>query len=117
MAKFEPIENHGIVGDLNTVALVALDGTVDFCCFPRFDSPTIFASLLDPERGGHFRISPELNGAKRKQLYLPDSNVLLTRILSSEGVAEIYGLSMLTRDLQDRPDSATTFAVVARSES
>ncbi|HSI10993.1 MAG TPA: glycoside hydrolase family 15 protein [Chthoniobacter sp.] len=89
MANPEPIENHGIVGDLNTVALVALDGTVDFFCFPRFDSPTVFAALLDQERGGHFRICPELNGAKRRQLYLPDSNVLLTRILSSEGVAEI----------------------------
>src|SRR6516225_7761384 len=85
----EPIENHGIVGDLNTVALVALDGTVDFFCFPRFDSPTIFASLLDPERGGHFILQPEIDGAKRKQLYLPDSNVLLTRVLSLEGVAEI----------------------------
>ncbi|EDY20787.1 glycoside hydrolase 15-related [Chthoniobacter flavus Ellin428] len=89
MAKPEPIENHGIVGDLHTIALVALDGTVDFFCFPRFDSPSVFAALLDQERGGHFRISPELNGSKHRQLYLPNSNVLLTRILSSEGVAEI----------------------------
>lgn len=89
MPKPEPIENHGIVGDLNTIALVALDGTVDFFCFPRFDSPTVFAALLDPGRGGHFRISPQLNGAKHRQLYLPNSNHLLTRVLSSEGVAEI----------------------------
>src|SRR5262252_5301357 len=75
----EPIENHGIVGDLNTVALVALDGTVDFLCFPRFDSPSVFASLLDPERGGKFCIHPEFNGVRRRQLYLPDSNNLLTR--------------------------------------
>jgi len=90
VANPEPIENHGIVGDLNTAALVALDGTVDFYCFPRFDSPSVFAALLDPERGGHFRISPEFNGHSRhRQLYLPDSNILLTRILSEEGVAEI----------------------------
>ncbi|MEI9898455.1 MAG: glycoside hydrolase family 15 protein [Chthoniobacter sp.] len=90
MAKPEPIENHGIVGDLNTVALVALNGTVDFFCFPRFDSPSVFASLLDSERGGHFQICPEFNGdARHRQLYLPDSNILLTRILSAEGVAEI----------------------------
>jgi GH15 family glucan-1,4-alpha-glucosidase len=89
VSKSESIENHGIVGDLNTVALVALDGTVDFFCFPRFDSPTIFASLLDPERGGHFILQPEIEHAKRKQLYLPDSNVLLTRVLSVDGVAEI----------------------------
>jgi GH15 family glucan-1,4-alpha-glucosidase len=74
---------------LNTVALVALDGTIDFFCFPRFDSPTIFAALLDPEKGGHFSICPEFNGAKRRQMYLPDSNNLLTRVLSSDGVLEI----------------------------
>src|SRR5688500_17794912 len=58
-------------------------------CFPRFDSPSIFAALLDPERGGHFSISPELNQARHKQFYLPDSNILLTRFLSADGVAEI----------------------------
>ena len=89
MAKSEPIENHGIVGDLNTIALVALDGTVDFFCFPRFDSPSVFASLLDPERGGHFCINPELEEVKRKQFYLPDSNILLTRVVSAQGVVEI----------------------------
>ena len=87
--KIEPIENHAIIGDLNTVALVALNGSIDFMCFPRFDSPTIFASILDPNRGGFFSIAPELNGAKRKQLYLPDSNILLTRFLSVDGVIEI----------------------------
>ena len=85
----ESIENHAIVGDLNTVALVALNGSIDFMCFPRFDSPTIFASILDPDRGGFFSIAPELDGAKRKQLYLPDSNILLTRFLSADGVIEI----------------------------
>ena len=86
---FEPIENHAVIGDLNTVALVALDGSIDFMCFPRFDSPSVFAALLDPERGGAFRIAPELNGAKRKQLYLPDSNILLTRFLATDAVVEI----------------------------
>ena len=85
----ETIENHAIIGDLNTVALVGLDGAIDFLCFPRFDSPTIFASLLDTKRGGSFEIVAELNGARRKQLYLPDSNILLTRALMSDGVAEI----------------------------
>jgi GH15 family glucan-1,4-alpha-glucosidase len=89
MQAAEPIENHAIIGDLNTVALVALDGSIDFMCFPRFDSPSVFAALLDPERGGHFSIAPELDGAHRKQLYLPDSNILLTRFLSADGVVEI----------------------------
>jgi GH15 family glucan-1,4-alpha-glucosidase len=85
----EPIENHAIIGDLNTIALVALDGSIDFMCFPRFDSPTVFAALLDPERGGHFSFTAELDGARHKQLYLPDSNILLTRFLSKDGVIEI----------------------------
>ncbi len=89
MPEFQPIENHAIVGDLHTVALVAMDGTVDFMCFPRFDSPSVFAALLDPEKGGHFALAPELDGAKKRQLYLPDSNILLTRFLAEEGVAEI----------------------------
>ena len=89
MQSVEPIENHGIVGDLNTIALVALNGSIDFMCFPRFDSPSIFASLLDPERGGYFSIAPELDGVRNKQIYLPDSNILLTRFLSEEGVVEI----------------------------
>ncbi|MGV3532220.1 MAG: glycoside hydrolase family 15 protein [Chthoniobacteraceae bacterium] len=85
----QPIENHAVVGDLNTVALVNLEGTIDFMCFPRFDSPTIFASLLDPVHGGSFEIAPTMRGVKHRQLYLPDSNILLTRFLASDGVAEI----------------------------
>jgi GH15 family glucan-1,4-alpha-glucosidase len=86
---YQPIENYGIIGDLNTVALVGLNGSIDFMCFPNFDSPTIFAALLDDENGGRFEITPEFTEMKNKQLYLPDTNVLLTRFLSSEGVGEI----------------------------
>src|SRR5260370_8556319 len=85
----QPIENHGIVGNLRTAALIGLDGAVSFFCWPRFDSPSIFASLLDDERGGCFELPPLLAGARLRQLYLPDTNVLLTRFLSSDGVAEI----------------------------
>ena len=85
----EPIENHGIVGDLRTAALVGLDGTVDFLCWPRFDSPSVFVSLPDDEKGGRFELAPVLDGARHRQLYLPDTNVLLTRFLSHDGVAEI----------------------------
>src|SRR5882757_4388306 len=85
----QPIENHGIVGNLLTAALIGLDGAVNFLCWPRFDSPSIFASLLDDERGGSFELTPVLEGARHRQLYLPDTNVLLTRFLSPDGVAEI----------------------------
>ena len=83
-----PIEDHGIVGDLHTAALVGTDGTVDWLCLPTFDSPSVFASILDDEKGGHFKLRPERYG-RSQQLYLPDTNVLLTRFLSPEGVAEI----------------------------
>ena len=87
--RYPPIEHHGVVGDLHTVALVAVDGTIDFLCYPRFDSPSLFASLLDADRGGSFALAPVLDGVRHKQIYLPDSNILLTRFLSEEGVVEI----------------------------
>ncbi|HET8752776.1 MAG TPA: glycoside hydrolase family 15 protein [Salinimicrobium sp.] len=87
--RYLPIENYGIIGDLNTVALVGLNGSIDFMCFPDFDSPSIFASMLDADKGGSFKINPVFDDMKAKQLYLPDTNVLLTRFLSEEGVSEI----------------------------
>ena len=87
--RYAPIEDYGIIGDLHTVALVGKDGSIDFLCLPSFDSPSVFAALLDAERGGRFQIAPQLGEASRRQLYLPDTNVLLTRFLSSDGVAEL----------------------------
>lgn len=87
--SYQPVENYGIIGDLNTVALVSLHGSIDFMCFPNFDSPSIFAALLDDKKGGSFQLSPVRDGMKTKQLYLPDTNVLLTRFLSPDGVGEI----------------------------
>lgn len=87
--SYQPIESYGVIGDLHTTALVGLDGSIDFLCFPVFDSPTVFAALLDGRRGGRFRIAPVLEDVRHKQLYLPDTNVLITRFLSHEGVAEI----------------------------
>src|ERR687890_2032228 len=86
---YQPIENYGIIGDLNTVALVGLNGSIDYMCFPNFDSPTVFAALLDKDKGGSFEIYPVFNELKTKQLYLPDTNVLLTRFLSPEGLGEV----------------------------
>jgi len=87
--SYQPIENYGVVGDLHSVALVGMDGSIDFMCFPRFDSPSVFAALLDDEKGGRFKISPRFDNAKHKQIYLSDTNILLTRFLSDDGVAEV----------------------------
>ena len=84
-----PIRDHGIVGDMATAALVARDGAIDFMCWPRLDSPTIFAALLDPENGGEFALAPVLEGASATQLYVPDTNVLTTRWTAEAGVAEV----------------------------
>jgi GH15 family glucan-1,4-alpha-glucosidase len=84
-----PIENYGVVGDLHTVALIGTNGSVDFMSYPHFDSPTIFAALLDAENGGRFQVRPCLATGKVKQMYLPDTNVLITRTLDRDGVAEV----------------------------
>jgi GH15 family glucan-1,4-alpha-glucosidase len=86
---YEPIENYGVIGDLQTVALVGMNGSIDFMCFPHFDSPSIFGALLDAQKGGCFQLAPILKGERRKQIYFPDTNMLLTRFLSADGVAEV----------------------------
>src|SRR5215467_8930809 len=95
---YKPIADYGIIGDLRTVALVGIDGSIDFICFPCFDSPSIFAALLDNRKGGSFKLAPILDGAHHKQLYLPESNILLSRFLSSDGVAEISDFMPIAED-------------------
>src|SRR5215203_976590 len=82
-----PIEDHGVIGNLYTAALVGTDGTIDWLCLPAFDSPSVFCSILDDEKGGHFALRP-VEYTHSHQLYLPDTNVLLTRFFSPAGLAE-----------------------------
>lgn len=86
---YQAIENHGIIGDMHTVALVCSNGTIDWLCLPHFDSPSVFAAILDDEKGGHFSITPKSERATQKQFYWPDTNVLVSRFLCSDGVGEI----------------------------
>ncbi|MFD6327832.1 glycoside hydrolase family 15 protein [Streptomyces sp. NPDC058442] len=87
--EYKPIEEYGVIGDLHSVAMVATDGSIDFLCLPRFDSGTVFAALLDDARGGTFAINPAVDGARSTQLYLPETNVLLTRFLTDDGIGEV----------------------------
>ena len=87
--EYLPIAEHGIIGDLHTAALVGSDGTIDWFCPDRFDGPSVFGALLDRAHGGFYRIAPADPLARTKQLYLPDTNVLVTRFLSPQGVSEI----------------------------
>jgi|SRR5271165_5258027 len=84
-----PIEEHGIVGDLRTVALVGTDGTIDWFCPSRFDAPSLFGALLDKTKGGYFSLWSRTSYTRPKQLYLPDTNILLTRFQGKEAVGEV----------------------------
>jgi len=89
MGGYPDISEHGLIGDLQTAALVTTDGSVDFFCCPRFDSPSVFASLLDSDKGGYFRIAPAGDDYVTKQLYLPGTALLITRFMTADGVGEV----------------------------
>ena len=86
---YQPIESYGLIGDMRTAVLVGMNGSIDWLCFPYFDSPSVFAAILDDKNGGRFVISPIDEEYQSKQLYFPDSNVLVTRFFMDSGVAEI----------------------------
>lgn len=86
---YQPIENYGLVGNMRTVALVGMNGSIDWFCYPFFDSPSVFAAILDDAKGGRFKIAPSSEDIRRKQFYWPDTNVLVSRFLSPDGVGQI----------------------------
>jgi GH15 family glucan-1,4-alpha-glucosidase len=89
MVGYPPIAEHGLIGDLQTAALVTIDGTVDWWCCPRFDAPSAFGSLLDSANGGRYRIGPEGDDYVARQLYFPDTAILITRFMTPDGVGEV----------------------------
>lgn len=89
MPDYPLIADHGLIGDLQTSALVSTDGSIDWFCAPRFDSSSIFGALLDHEKGGHFRVRPTAPAFTSKQLYFPDTAVLVTRFMTEDGVGEV----------------------------
>ena len=87
--SYLPIEQYGLIGNMRTAALVGTNGSIDWFCYPSFDAPSVFGALLDERKGGRFQIAPVADHIAHKQLYLPDSNVLLTRFLSADGVGQV----------------------------
>ena len=87
--SYQPIENYGIIGNMRTAALVGMNGSIDWLCLPHFDSPSVFAAVLDAQTGGRFRISPSGDDFRNKQFYWPDTNILITRFLHADGIGEI----------------------------
>ncbi|GAA4152047.1 glycoside hydrolase family 15 protein [Leifsonia shinshuensis] len=111
MEAFPDIADHGLIGDLQTVALVSTAGSIDWFCAPRFDSPTMFASLLDREKGGYFRIHALADDARIRQMYFPQTAVLITRFMSSKGVGEVIDFMPVA----DEPTIATARRVIVRA--
>ncbi len=89
MERYPNISDHGLIGDLQTAALVTTDGSIDFFCCPRFDSPSVFCSLLDADKGGYFSIKPATDSYVTRQLYLPNTAILITRFMTPDGVGEV----------------------------
>src|ERR1700746_3072688 len=110
--SFEPIENYGVIGNMRSIALVSVNGSIDFLCYPNFDSPSVFAALLDDEKGGCFQIQPQLGKRKVRQLYFPDTNILLTRFLAEEGVAELTDYMPIATDGEQPNEIVRTLAVI-----
>ncbi|WP_395298283.1 glycoside hydrolase family 15 protein [Kitasatospora hibisci] len=113
MERYPLIADHGLVGDLQTAALVSAEGVVDWFAAPRFDSPSVFAALLDHDRGGYFRLSPEHPEDIRRQLYYPDTAVLVTRFMSPDGVGEV--VDWMPPDRTDRPTDRHTLTRLVRA--
>ena len=96
-SRYLPIADHGLVGDLHSVALVGTNGTIDWYCSSGFDCPSVFASILDADRGGSFELAAEAQ-AETKQFYFPDTNVLITRFFTEDGVGEVQDFMPITGD-------------------
>src|SRR5580658_10539232 len=109
---FEPIENYGVIGNMQSIGLVGMNGSIDFLCYPNFDSPTIFAALLDDQNGGRFEIRPELTNARVRQMYLPETNILVTRFLAEEGVSELTDYMPIDNDAGEPNEIVRKVAVI-----
>jgi GH15 family glucan-1,4-alpha-glucosidase len=109
---FQPIENYGVIGNMQSIALVGTDGSIDFLCYPEFDSPTVFAALLDDKNGGRFQIRPQLSNMRVRQLYLPETNILLTRFLAEEGVAELTDYMPMEQDGEQPNEIVRSVSVI-----
>jgi len=109
---FQPIENYGVIGNMQSIALVGMNGPIDFLSYPEFDSPTVFAALLDDTKGGRFEIRPRLSNVRVRQLYLPETNILLTRFLAEEGVAELTDYMPIEQDGEQPNEIVRSVSVI-----
>ena len=111
--SFQPIEDYGVIGNMKSIALVGANGSIDFLCYPDFDSPSVFAAMLDEQQGGRFQIEPQLTNTRVRQLYLPETNILMTRFLAEEGVAELTDYMPIEKN-GDQPNEIVRIVSVIR---
>lgn len=112
---YQPIENYGVIGNMHTAALVSKGGSIDWFCFPRFDSPSVFAAILDDKKGGRFQIAPALDSYTCRQYYYPGTNVLITRFLSAESAGEVVDFMPMTAITKQPLEEARPLIRIARS--
>jgi GH15 family glucan-1,4-alpha-glucosidase len=113
--SYQPIENYGVIGDMRSVALVGKHGSIDWCCLPAFDSPSIFAAILDDQKGGFWSIAPACESTV-KQMYLPNTNVLVTRFFTDCGMGEVVDFMPIGREAGGETEQASRQIVrIARS--
>jgi GH15 family glucan-1,4-alpha-glucosidase len=101
--SYLPIGAYGVIGDMRSVALVGNNGSIDWCCLPHFDSPSLFAAILDDRKGGFFSLAPA-GECQTKQMYLPNTNVLMTRFFSDEGMAEVIDFMPVGKEAGGKTD-------------
>src|ERR1700730_17108196 len=114
-SQYQPIENYGVIGNMRTAALVGMDGSIDWLCLPHFDSPSVFAAILDDQKGGRFKIAPSSDEFRHKQFYWPDTNILVTRFLHESGVGEVEA-SMPIGGVGSVPDALIRRVKVVRGQ-
>jgi len=94
---YKPIRDYGLISDMITAALVGLDGSIDWLCWPRFDSPSIFGALLDANKGGKFYVKPAAGPWRSEQQYIPNTNVLITKFKTAKGSAEVLDFFIIDK--------------------
>lgn len=102
--SYLPIESYGLIGNMRSAALVGTNGSIDWFCFPHFDSPSLFAAILDDQKGGRFWIAPADESFHPKQFYWPDTNVLVTRFHCPDGIVEITDFMPVGEAIRDEYD-------------
>jgi len=113
---YQSITDYGIIGNLRTAALAGKNGSIDWFCFPRFDSPSVFGAILDSQKGGNFTIAPAVEPANYEQHYWPDTNVLITSFLSPDGAGELIDFMPLVTKKPEGQCSLIRRARVVRGE-